>query len=256
MPPSILALSVVLLLLATAGAGAQDAPRPVPGTAPAAGSAANAAAEQDLETFRRIRVSGRGEVVLAQGGPEHLRVDPLPEGVRVHAKVREGRLLVDVEDHTPWWRSIGSNRPAVRMVITFPALDGLTLSGAVTARASALDATDLRISASGGTQLRIDGLRARTLRVKGSGAVDMRLAGVATEQHVELSGAALYDASRLASDAADVEVAGAAKVSLDVARTLHALVSGAGRVEYLGDPQVRSRVSGAGHVGRREARDD
>jgi hypothetical protein len=223
---------------------------------PTPGATSDAGTDQDLVAFRRLRVSGRGEVILRQGGAEHLHVDPLPDGVQVHARVREGTLLVDVEDHTPWWRSLGSNRRPVRLVITFPALERLTVAGAVSARADALDAAELRIAATGGTKLTVDALHARTLRVTGSGAVDLRLAGTVTEQRVELSGAGVYDASRLASQVADVQVTGAAKVSLDVARTLKAVVTGAGDVEYRGDPHVSSRVSGAGHVGRRDGKDD
>jgi hypothetical protein len=40
---------------------------------------------------------------------------------------------------------------------------------------------------------------------------------------------------------------------VNVERTLDATISGAGSVEYLGDPQVTERVSGVGHVRKRDA---
>jgi hypothetical protein len=38
-------------------------------------------------------------------------------------------------------------------------------------------------------------------------------------------------------------------------KTLKATISGAGSVDYIGDPEVTKRVSGAGSVKRREVRD-
>ena len=48
-------------------------------------------------------------------------------------------------------------------------------------------------------------------------------------------------------------MAGAGQVVVRAEKTLKASISGAGSVEYIGDPQVTERISGAGRVRRRAA---
>jgi hypothetical protein len=73
-----------------------------------------------------------------------------------------------------------------------------------------------------------------------------------TGQSVSVSGAADYQAAKLASDSASVEVSGAGKIVVNARKKLNASISGAGVVEYLGDPVVTQSISGAGRVKRRE----
>jgi hypothetical protein len=205
-------------------------------------------ADQDLVPFQAVQVGGRAEVVLEQGKVEHLRVERLPDDARVHAKVTNGTLRIEVEDRRPWWLALSGARTPARVIVTFHELRALSLSGGVDVEAGSWRADEVRVSASGGTRLRVGALQTRMLRVDGSGALRAELAGTATAQRVSISGAAEYDASRLASETASVEVSGAAKVRLEVSRTLDAEVSGAATIEYLGDPQVHSRVSGVGRI--------
>ena len=48
-------------------------------------------------------------------------------------------------------------------------------------------------------------------------------------------------------------MSGAGKVFVNAARTLKVSISGAGTVDYLGDPKVTQEISGMGRVKRREA---
>jgi hypothetical protein len=232
---------VVVLALAGLAVPALGADAPAP---------PSRSAEQDLVPFQAVQVGGRAEVVLEQGKVEHLRVERLPDDARVHAKVTNGTLRIDVEDRRPWWVALTGSRTPARVIVTFHELRGLSLTGGVDVEAGSWRADEVRVSASGGTRLRVGALQVRMLRVDGSGALRAELAGTATAQRVSISGAAEYDASRLASETASVEVSGAAKVRLDVSRTLDAEVSGAAAIEYLGDPQVHSRVSGVGRISR------
>ena len=111
----------------------------------------------------------------------------------------------------------------------------------------------MRIAASGGSTVRLDDIDAQTIRITGSGALKATLAGKVVEQKIEISGAGEVHAERLASQDAVVEVSGAASVIVNVARTLRATISGAGSVEYYGDPEVRQSISGAGRVKRRQS---
>ena len=49
-----------------------------------------------------------------------------------------------------------------------------------------------------------------------------------------------------------IEVSGAGKAVVNAASSLEVDISGAGAVEYLGDPKVKQSISGIGKVRRRE----
>ncbi len=59
-----------------------------------------------------------------------------------------------------------------------------------------------------------------------------------------------YQAAKLQSDNATVDVSGAGNIVVNARKKLKASISGAGVVEYLGDPVVKESISG---VGTREA---
>jgi len=221
------------------------------------GGADNAVAEQqDVLPFRRIEVSGAAEIVLQQGAKEHVSVEAPARGMRVVAEVDGDTLNVVARDRRRWWSSLfapGAGSRAPRITVTYRNLDAVTLSGAVKLQASGLETPELRLEANGGSTLRVDGLKTQVLHVDGSGALKAEIAGEATDQHVSISGAGQYDGSRLASVHASVDVSGVGKVVVRVDRSLDASISGAGTIEYLGNPQVRENVSGVGRVRRRES---
>ena len=145
-------------------------------------------------------------------------------------------------------------RPA-RVTVTFRALDAIGAAGAVKLHADGLRTDRLAVSASGATSLRIYGLDTKELTIEGAGAMKVELAGRAVAQTVTISGAGDYRAADLASEDAQVTVSGAGRVVVQVAKTLGIGLSGAGSVEYIGDPKVTQQISGAGRVKRRNAAD-
>ena len=58
--------------------------------------------------------------------------------------------------------------------------------------------------------------------------------------------------SMRASDEAVIGVSGAGKAIVNAANSLEVDISGAGAVEYLGDPKVKQSISGIGKVSRRK----
>ena len=217
-----------------------------------------AVAEQDLAPFARIEVSGSADVLLQKGSAEHVTIETPTRGLRVQAEVRGNTLRVSTRDNRRWWSSLfgrTSSRNA-RITVTYRNLDALVLSGAVKITAAAMETPELRVSANGGSSIRIDALKTRSLRIEGSGALKAELAGEATEQRVAISGAAEYNAERLESAQANVSVSGVGHVIVRVEKALTASISGAGTIEYYGNPEVKEHVSGVGRVKRREAAGD
>lgn len=209
----------------------------------------------DLPPYRRIAVDGIANVTLVQGDREAVEIQ-VPSGARgVRAAVRDGTLRISASERSrswTWMFDTHERNPAVRIVVIYKSIDGLALSGAVRVASGPMRVDELTIDASGGSSVRIEALQAKKLAVSGSGALDARIAGSVDDERVSISGAGSYHAKDLRAQHAKVDVSGVGSVVLRVEQTLDASISGAGNVDYYGDPEVKQSVSGIGRVRRRE----
>ncbi len=209
-----------------------------------------------LAPFKRIEVSGVANIILVQGtnGPLVASV-PQHADAKVKIKVQKETLFIKSEDGGRWWGNVFGRGPggATTLTINFKDLESIDVAGGVRIQAREIRVPALSIDGSGGTTILIDDLRTTTLSIDASGALKAELAGQVTDQNISVSGAANYQAGRLVSDNAKVDVSGAGKVMVNARKTLSADISGAGTVEYIGDPVVKESISGAGHIKRRDA---
>jgi hypothetical protein len=205
--------------------------------------------------FHRLEIDGHVEVTLVQGAAEGVTVEaPSSMLRRVRTEVRDGTLFIDAaEQRRMWqWFSGRRGRRTPRITVNLREVDRIEVAGAVTVAADTLKAGELRLDLAGACSLKIRDLQATTLRLDGSGAIKADVAGKVQRQRVDLSGAGSFQASKLASDEAVIEVSGAGKAVVNAANSLEVDISGAGAVEYLGDPKVKQSISGIGKVRRRE----
>jgi len=205
--------------------------------------------------FHRLEIDGHAEVTLVQGAAEGVTVEaPSSMLRRVRTEVRDGTLFIDAaEQRRMWqWFSGRRGRRTPRITVNLREVDRIEVAGAVTVAADGLKAGELRLDLAGACSLKIRDLQATTLRLDGSGAIKAEVAGKVQRQRVDLSGAGSFQASKLASDEAVIEVSGAGKAVVNAANSLVVDISGAGAVEYLGDPKVKQSISGIGKVRRRE----
>lgn len=210
------------------------------------------AQRESLPPFHRIEIGGSADVTLLQSDSESIEVDA-GRHTRVNADVSEGRLRLRAEDRRRWWSRLFGSRSTsdAHVTLRFRTLDVVDLTGNVKLRAPKIEVQSLRIAASGGSALSIDDLRATSLHVTGSGALDAKLAGRVEQEFVSISGAGSYHAENLIADDATVSVSGVGDVVVHAAKTLRASISGAGVIEYAGNPKVTEHVSGIGRVKRR-----
>ena len=205
--------------------------------------------------FHRLEIDGHVEVTLVQGAAEGVTVEaPSSMLRRVRTEVRDGTLFIDAaEQRRMWqWFSGRRGRRTPRVTVNLREVDRIEVAGAVTVAADTLKAGELRLDLAGACSLKIRDLQATTLRLDGSGAIKADVAGKVQRQRIDLSGAGSFQASKLASDEAVIEVSGAGKAVVNAANSLEVDISGAGAVEYLGDPKVKQSISGIGKVRRRE----
>jgi Protein of unknown function (DUF2807). len=220
-----------------------------------AGRASTHIEHVDLASFHAVEVGGAASVTLVQGDASSIDVTASDRGTRVDTTVRNGRLTIRARDRRRGWRGLFGHRTAAppAIVVRFRDLDVIALSGNVSVDVPKLHTTSLRIVASGGTSVSIGKLDATSVSVEGSGALQATLAGRVDDETIRISGAGSYDGERLVASRADVAVSGVGDVVVHAEQTLRASISGAGSIQYVGDPQVTEHVSGIGRVIRRDA---
>ena len=205
--------------------------------------------------FNRIDVSGLAEVTLQQGSRESVTVEaPAQMLSRIKTEVRERTLTVTISQQRHWWDwfEVGSRGRTPRITIEFVKIDRIESAGSIKFKADTLRADDLRFDVAGASSLKIGDLQASRLWLDGSGAISADIAGKVGTQQVDLSGAGSYRAGALVSDKADIRVSGAGKAIVNAMSLVRVDISGAGVVEYLGDPKLEQQISGVGKVRRRD----
>jgi hypothetical protein len=145
----------------------------------------------------------------------------------------------------------GSATRTPRIAIDLIQLERIEAAGAVNIVADSLKVNELRLDFAGACKLKIGDLQATKLRLDGAGAIKAEIAGKVTDQDIDLSGAGSYLAAELVSDTAGVRVSGAGKAIVNAKTLLRADISGAGLVEYTGNPRLEQEISGIGKIRRR-----
>jgi hypothetical protein len=197
---------------------------------------------RDVRDFQEVALEGVGTLLIEQGDTESLRIEAEPRVLRrIETEVSNGRLTIRPD------RSFETREP-ITYFLTVIALSGVELAGAGRVEVAQLNTDQLRINGSGAGAVIVDSLTANTLDVTAAGNVQAELAGTVDRQTISVSDAASYSAADLASRIASVTASGAAQVIVNVSESLDARVSGAARVEYIGEPAVTEDVSAAGSL--------
>jgi hypothetical protein len=177
-------------------------------------------------TFKAIRLSNFGKLVIERTGTESLTVTADDNIVSlITSEVRDGTLYLAVKG-----KSVSSRSLVYK--VTVGDLREISVSGAATIEATKLDGDSLSLDISGA----------------GSGT----MSGRADVLSISISGAGSLDAGGLVAKRAKVVVSGAGDVTVNASEELDAKVSGAGTVRYIGSPRLTTNISGVGSVKKKE----
>ena len=191
------------------------------------GSGVVASETRDVAGFSDIRLSGSGQVILAQTGTDSLVVEAEDNLLPVlTSRVSNGVLHLGWKDNI----NVRTTKP-VRYHVTVKDLHAVGISGSGSIRATGIDTDRLAAAISGSGSARFEG-RADvvTLSVNGSGS---------------------YNAADLQSRTVKVEISGSGDAVVNASDSLSAEISGSGSVRYTGNPSVSQQVSGSGSIARR-----
>lgn len=204
------------------------------------GSGRVVTSEIDVSGFSGVTFSGFGNLYIEIGSTEGLRIEVDDNLVSYfEAEVDSKMLTIRVKE--------GANlQPSddVNFYLTAEELDTIVLSGAGKVETAALRAEQFSIKLSGAGEMTMAGLTADSLEVDLSGAGDLEIeSGYVGEQTVDLSGAGNYKAEGLQSGSATLDVTGAGSATVWAVTELAVTGSGAGKVEYVGKPQLSTEGS-------------
>jgi Putative auto-transporter adhesin, head GIN domain len=230
-------LSAVSLVIAVALAGCAPGTSAVGSGDPASSAASptstpatpsgQAGESREVRGFTGVELTSFGDLQIEQTGTESLTIEAAPDVLpQLTSEVSGGVLRLGVAPGT----AIRATTPVVYR-LTVAALDSVAVSGAGDVTASNLQAGRLTAGI--------------------SGAGDMTLSGTVASQVVTISGTGDYDGENLQSATAEIAVDGAGDAVVRVSSRLDVTIRGVGSVEYIGNPQVRQSIQGAGSVEQR-----
>lgn len=179
---------------------------------------------RDVSGFTDVEVSGAAKLIVEQGDTESLSItadDNLMQYLT--SEVQGSKLRLGTKDFT-------SMSPTEDIIyrLSVKKLNSVGISGSV--------AADLK------------GIRTDSLTVAVSGSGEITVSGEADSQEIAVSGSAEYEAENFKTREASISISGSAKAVVAASEKLDVRVSGAGEVEYIGDPQVTKSISGSGSI--------
>ncbi len=178
--------------------------------------------------YTKVDLAGFGDLTIDVNGSEGLTIEGDDNIVPlIETEVRGDTLHIGFKD-----RTLVQRVTRLHYALSAKQLEGLTVSGAGNVVVSNIDAPRMAVVTSG------------------AGRISMN--GKATDQTITLSGAGDFDGANLQGDKASVSMSGVGRALVNAGKMLDVNISGAGAVEYLGNPQVTQMISGVGSVKQRQ----
>lgn len=196
---------------------------------------------RDVGDFSGIRLEGAARMSVVQGETPSVQLEAedniLPQ---ITTEVQGGVLKVSTGEGV---MSVSPSKP-IGVTITAMEISSIGCSGAGSVAASGIKGAQIEISGSGAWEFKVDSLEVEGLTVELKGSGTCEVSGKTAVQNVVVSGSGKYHAPRLESRDADITVAGGARATVWAKDALNVKVTGSGKVEYYGKPEVTQEVEG------------
>ena len=197
-----------------------------------------------LTGFDQLSMGSAFNITVRQGSTYRIEVRGSRNDVNdLDLYTRNGKLYAR-------YRTSSKQRYTTYFTITMPTISGVDFSGATRSSISGFGGLrSFEAILSGASRSDID-LDANSVRVDLSGASEATFFGSGNVLEGDLSGASSLYAFDYPVNEAILDVSGASRARVDVARNLDVSASGASNVRYQGNPSVRQNVSGGSSVQR------
>jgi len=214
--------------------------------------------EYDFSEFTRVDIGSAFSYEIKQSNTYSISItanNNLFDDIKV---AKEGQtLIVGMEfPEVPW--AIFNTNPSLKAVITMPQLQGLDSSGATNGVVTDFSSTEnLDVTASGASRLELvkisasdvifgvsgaskvtGDIEAKNMELEVSGASTVQLKGLAGDMTADVSGASYLKLVDLKVGNASINLSGASNGIINLDGRLDADLSGASKLEYIGEPAL------------------
>ena len=200
-----------------------------------------------LSDFSRVEVGSAFDFEIIQSGSYSVSVTA-DDNAFEHIEVAKRGDTLKISMKT--FPSIGSS--TLEAVVTLPQLRGLVISGASDGYVTGFSSTEnIEIGVSGASKVAGD-ITAGDAEFDVSGASTVRLEGSADDMDANVSGASSFKLGDFMVNDADVVFSGASSGTVNVTGRLDANLSGASKLEYIGEPTMGDiNTSGASTLSKK-----
>jgi hypothetical protein len=200
---------------------------------------------RDVSGFTAINFSTVGKVNIIQGDVESLNISG-PDNLvpEIITTVTNGTLIIKNQPNITI-NPLGADNP-LTFTIAVKDLTSLDLSGLGDVQVEALTTPSMVIKMSGAGKLTQNQISTTSLNISLSGLGGIDISGMADSATIDLSGAGSVNAADLQLKTANVTISGLGSATLWVSDQLTGNISGAGGVNYYGNPQTNVKSSGLG----------
>lgn len=216
-----IAIFLSVMVLALSGCGRFGF---VSGTA---GSGKTKVEKRTVPAFSAVNLSGAYEVEIVAQKEQSVEIEGDDNLLSLVKTEVNGSGVLSVYNEKSF-----STKNAIRVRISVPQLDA--------------------ISSSGASDIVATGVKADEFNIDTSGAGNVKVAGETKTLGIEMSGAGEVDAKDLRAENVSVNSSGAANADVYASADLRVSASGAGSINYYGDPKnVSEDVSGAASISKK-----
>lgn len=207
---------------------------------------------RNVSGFNQIFFNGNGNLIISQGDTESVKIEGTDNIVDlITTFVSDNALHIDYKKSN-MAHLINSTKIPINIYVQAKAIQEIRLVGAGTISTSTpLDSFQLKVSLSGSGSGSINIVGHKLVTIL-SGSSNFVVKGNIENQNVWISGSGIYQAEKLSSKVANVNITGSGKVSVNVQDDMDIRISGAGTVIYQGTPRIRQSITGTGNVIREE----
>ncbi len=204
---------------------------------------------RDVGVFSRVILRGAADMQIVQANKQGLTITA-DAGIidDITSRVMDDTLHIGYRESSVV--SLNMWRQKISILLHVIDLNLISSSGSGSIHAADFDSDQLALKLAGSGQITIDELTADELVVVLSGSGSLDLAGDVESQRVSIKGSGSYLADRLQSDFGYLKISGSGVAAVSVADELDIVITGSGKVNFHGYPEVTKQILGSGTVNR------
>lgn len=196
----------------------------------------------DFEDFQHIKATALYDLEIIHGEDYSVEIDASKTQLSKMKAYQRGDEVVFEMNEKNWNWFDDSKKRRVKVYVTMPNIESLSINGACKANIADFDLEALRLEVSGASEAYVQA-NVRRLNAKVAGASTLKLSGKGTDLDVDVAGASSLKAYNFESDYADINASGASSAEVYVNKGLRGDASGISNIRYRGKGQTDGQAS-------------